>query len=218
MFVKNPELKELFYMIATKKIAESGKSIDLDQFIISLHKQLDSEDSMNQFGQFFKSRFTETEIAEIRSILEKDVYEKFLNSSPDIMKESVQQLDKIIDDMISKEKSAVNSKPSTITNLTADNFTEEVLNSKLPVVLDFYAEWCVPCKGMHAIMQSLSNEYEGKIKFTKLDIDKAKEIAEKFKVKDLPVILFIKEGKIVRTQNGFAEKQFINDKIKESLL
>ncbi len=217
-FLQDQEMKELFYMIASKKIADSGKSIDPEELMKTLKTELEKPENLKKFEQPYLARFNEKEIAEIHAIVEKPVFEKYSKAAPEIIRESVKELDKILDAMIGKTESKPLGKAGSIVEVTEENFEQEVIQSTLPVVLDFYAEWCAPCKGMQPILQALSQKYEGKVKFTKLDIDKAKSIAEKFKVKDLPVVIFIKEGKIAEVHSGFADTQTFDEKIRKFLL
>ena len=84
-----------------------------------------------------------------------------------------------------------------ITAITKDNFNEEVVNSELPVLIDFYADWCGPCKMMGPVVEELAKEYEGKAKVAKINVDQEPEIAEKYDVMSIPNFVFIKNGKLV---------------------
>ena len=77
-----------------------------------------------------------------------------------------------------------------------DNFKAEVLESKVPVVIDFFAEWCGPCKMFGPIFESVAEDYEDKVKFVKVNIDQAPEIAEKYFVMSIPTLKFIDNGEL----------------------
>ena len=79
---------------------------------------------------------------------------------------------------------------------TSANFDEEVLKSDLPVLVDFYADWCGPCKMMAPMVEQLAGEYDGKIKIGKLNVDEEQEIASRYGVMSIPTFLFFKEGEI----------------------
>ena len=76
------------------------------------------------------------------------------------------------------------------------NFKEEVLESKVPVVIDFFAEWCGPCKMFGPIFESVAEDYEDKVKFVKVDIDESPEIAEKYFVMSIPTLKFIDNAEV----------------------
>ena len=77
-----------------------------------------------------------------------------------------------------------------------NNFKEEVLESKVPVVIDFFAEWCGPCKMFGPIFESVAEDYEDKVKFVKVNIDESPEIAEKYFVMSIPTLKFIDNAEV----------------------
>ena len=101
--------------------------------------------------------------------------------------------------------------------LTKDNFKEEVLDSDKPVLVDFWTTWCMPCKMIAPIVNEISNEYNGKCKVAKLNIDDAMEIATKFGVMNIPTIILFKDGKEFTRIVGVASKESILKKIEGAL-
>lgn len=97
--------------------------------------------------------------------------------------------------------------------VTEANFEEVVLKSDKPVLVDFWAEWCGPCRMISPIVEELSKEYEGKALVTKVDVDNANEIAMKFGIRNIPTILFIKNGEVVDKLVGATQKSTLAAKI-----
>ena len=97
--------------------------------------------------------------------------------------------------------------------LTDDNFNLEVIESGLPVLVDFWATWCGPCRMIAPIVEQLSDEYEGKAKIGKLDVDSAQKIAAEFGVRSIPTLLLFKEGKVADQIIGAVPKQQIAEKL-----
>ena len=90
-------------------------------------------------------------------------------------------------------------------NFTEQNFQQEVLESKTPVLVDFWAEWCVPCRIVSPIVEELATEYGGKLKVGKLNVDE-NHIASHYGVMSIPSLLIFKEGKVVKTMIGAQSK------------
>jgi|TARA_B100000676_G_scaffold42375_1_gene40413 thioredoxin 1 len=101
--------------------------------------------------------------------------------------------------------------------LTDDNFSDEVLSAELPVLVDFWATWCGPCRMIAPIVEELSSEYEGKAKVCKLDVDTAQKTAAEFGIRSIPTLLIFKEGKVADQLIGAVPKQQITEKLDASL-
>ena len=89
---------------------------------------------------------------------------------------------------------------------TDDNFQEEVLNSDQPVLVDFWAEWCAPCRALGPVIDELSGEYEGKAKIGKLDIDTNREVAMTYGIQSIPSIIIFKDGEVLNKFVGISPK------------
>lgn len=96
---------------------------------------------------------------------------------------------------------------------TSDNFEKEVLKSEIPVVVDFYADWCGPCKMMGPYVTAMEPLYQGKVKIGKLNVDDAADIAEKYHVMSIPTLLFFKNGEVVGSSVGLIPKETLQEKI-----
>lgn len=88
-------------------------------------------------------------------------------------------------------------------------FEEEVIESDMPVVVDFWAPWCGPCKAVGPVMEELSKQYSGKIKFVKVNVDENLETSQEFRILSIPTIMIFKDGKSVETSVGFKSKSDI---------
>ncbi|MFC1703873.1 thioredoxin [Candidatus Omnitrophota bacterium] len=106
----------------------------------------------------------------------------------------------------------------SLVHLTDKNFDSEVLASKEPVLVDFSAEWCGPCKMVAPIIEELANEYDGKIKIAKLDVDEGQGAATKYSVMAVPTLMFFKDGAVVEQISGALNKSQLKSKIDKNLL
>lgn len=97
--------------------------------------------------------------------------------------------------------------------VTESNFDEKVIQSDVPVVVDLWAEWCGPCKLLTPIMEELTTDYEGKALITKVDVDSNPGIAAKFGVRNIPTVLFFKNGEVVDKQVGAVPKDKLTEKL-----
>jgi thioredoxin 1 len=88
------------------------------------------------------------------------------------------------------------------TNVTTDNFTQEVMESKTPVLVDFWAPWCGPCQMLTPHLETLSESYRDKIKVCKLNVDEAPEVATQFSVMSIPALFIFKDGNIAEKRVG----------------
>src|SRR3989338_926554 len=95
---------------------------------------------------------------------------------------------------------------------TDDNFEEEVLKSDMPVLVDFFAEWCGPCKMLAPIIEELAHEYEGKWKIGKCDIDASPKVGEKYGIQSIPTLKFFKNGEEMASVVGFQSKEKLKAK------
>lgn len=101
--------------------------------------------------------------------------------------------------------------------LTTENFKEEVLESDVPVLVDFWAEWCMPCKMIAPVLDEMSEEYDGKLKIGKLNVDEQGEIAADYNIVSIPTLLLFKDGEVVNQQIGAAPRMRIENLLKGHL-
>ena len=97
--------------------------------------------------------------------------------------------------------------------LTESNFSQEVLKSDTPVLIDFWAEWCGPCKTIAPVVEELAKEYEGKLKVGKLDVDSHQGVATQYGIRSIPTLLVFKGGKVVDQIVGAVPKKVLADKV-----
>ena len=90
--------------------------------------------------------------------------------------------------------------------ITRENFENEVMKSNIPVLIDFWAPWCGPCRMMGPIIEQLAEEYEGKAKVGKVNVDEEGELSQAFGVMSIPTIVLVKDGKVVRQAVGAIPK------------
>ena len=98
--------------------------------------------------------------------------------------------------------------------ITQDNFKEEVINSDIPVLVDFWASWCSPCKMLAPVIEELANEYEGKVKVGKINVDENPELAAEFGVTGIPFVVAFRDGHPVASSMGVKPKEEIEALLK----
>ena len=96
---------------------------------------------------------------------------------------------------------------------SSQDFISMRADSPLPMMVDFFADWCGPCQMLSPIVEELAGEYEGKVNIVKVDIDEAQEIAQEYGITSIPTILFIREGQMVDKLVGFQSKDALKEKL-----
>lgn len=96
-------------------------------------------------------------------------------------------------------------------------FETEVLKAQGPIIADFWAEWCGPCKRIAPLLDELAEEYAGKVKVVKVDVDKNQQLAERYRVMSIPTLLFFKDGKVVDQVIGVVGKDTLVQKLKTQI-
>ncbi|MDP2923865.1 MAG: thioredoxin [Candidatus Omnitrophota bacterium] len=105
----------------------------------------------------------------------------------------------------------------SLSHFTDANFKKEVLESNLPVLVDFWANWCGPCKMISPIIEELAKEYAGKIKIGKVDVDENPKTATLYGIMSIPTLVFFRNGKIVNQATGALNKIELKRKIEENI-
>ena len=93
--------------------------------------------------------------------------------------------------------------------LTKENFETEVINSQIPVLVDFWATWCGPCRMLSPIISEIAEEYDGKITVGKVNVDEQEDLAAKYRISSIPTVMLFKNGLAVKTSVGYRPKEDI---------
>jgi thioredoxin 1 len=101
--------------------------------------------------------------------------------------------------------------------ITDANFDEEIINSDVPAMVDFWAEWCGPCKMVSPVVEELAEEYKGRIKITQMDVDGNSQTPARFGIRNIPTLILFKKGEVVKTIIGAQPKKHIDDELKKLL-
>jgi thioredoxin 1 len=98
-------------------------------------------------------------------------------------------------------------------SISDHNFESEVIMSEKPVVVDFFAEWCAPCKTIEPIFENLAKEFNNKVKFVRCDVDQSPHSTSEFNIRSVPTFIFFKDGEVQDIVTGTAASRVFNEKI-----
>jgi thioredoxin 1 len=104
-----------------------------------------------------------------------------------------------------------------ILQVTDGNFDEEIVKADLPAMVDFWAEWCGPCKMVGPTVEELAKEYDGKIKIAKMNVDENRETPAKFGIRNIPTLILFKDGEVAQTIVGAHPKSHLEEELKKLL-
>ena len=105
----------------------------------------------------------------------------------------------------------------TTVKVTENTFQDEVLDAEVPVLVDFWAEWCGPCKMIGPALEELASEYDGRLKVAKVNVDDHPSVAAKYGVRGIPALFMFKDGEVVSNRTGAAPKASLKGWIEESV-
>jgi thioredoxin 1 len=106
---------------------------------------------------------------------------------------------------------------SNILEVTDDSFDSEIVNSDIPAMVDFWAEWCGPCKMVGPVVEELAGEYQGKIKIAQMDVDNNRQTPAKFGIRNIPTLILFKDGEVKNMIIGAQPKSAIEEELKKLL-
>ncbi len=104
-----------------------------------------------------------------------------------------------------------------VVQVTDKNFDEEILESDLPAMVDFWAEWCGPCKIVGPTVEELAREYKGKVKIAKMNVDQSRQTPARFGIRNIPTLIFFKKGEVANTIVGAHPKSTLDAELKKLL-
>ena len=105
----------------------------------------------------------------------------------------------------------------SVTQVAEENFQDQVLDNKMPVLVDFWAEWCGPCKMIAPVLEQVATDYEGRMQVVKVNVDEAQQTAFRYNVRSIPTLILFKEGQVEMQVVGAQSKQQITRMLEEKL-
>lgn len=104
-----------------------------------------------------------------------------------------------------------------VSEIKDQDFDQQVMKSDIPVIVDFWAPWCAPCRQIAPVVEKLSQEYSGKLKFCKVNVDENRDIASRYHVRSIPTLLFFKKGQLMHQKVGAIPEKTLRSEIEEFL-
>lgn len=119
--------------------------------------------------------------------------------------------------MLTKKGLGGESAPTGLSQVTDENFEREILQSTLPTLVDFWAEWCEPCKTILPTVQELAKEYQGKIKFGQMNVVNNRIIPARYLIRSLPTIILYNKGEVTHTMIGAVPRSLLEEELRKLL-
>lgn len=196
-------------------IAMSQVEADSKQAEEMIKKTLLSDEFLKQFVGGFDEKFSHEEIRQLIGFFKSDAMKKYFKNYA----ETSGQFFPKINQLVTETVQSVAKKPAEkdfVLTLSGENYTKEVTESDIPVIVDVYSTMCGPCQKLAPIFSELSGQYKGKVKFAKINADHEFKICQELKVHAMPTLLFIKNGKVIDRHVGLVDKGSLNQKIEEA--
>jgi len=201
-----PQLADCF-------VAESGKELQAEEVATEAKREILSDRYLEQFAAPFDELFSHDEIKTLLEYYKSDVMKRFFKNSMKTNAPIFASISEVVYRIINPVSE---NSEGLVISVSKENFKEEVEDSRVPVIVDFYSSFCAPCKVMAPIFAELSVECAGKVKFAKLNVDLDLAIAQQMQVRAMPTFLFIQDGKVVDSHVGLIEKEGLLEKIKKT--
>ncbi|HSW73112.1 MAG TPA: thioredoxin domain-containing protein [Chlamydiales bacterium] len=216
--ILSPQIDDFLNMMAMEAASQCDKTLDGEVAVQKFKASLEEENVFSKFAMPFQS-FSDEELTELRKIHENPAYVKYSASSPQIFQANLETIKDCFTLIAQNQGTPKVKKPSTVLEITLDNYQKEVEESSKPVIIDVYSTTCPPCRILEPIMEELSEEYKGSVRFVKINVEKEAELAQKLGVTKLPTLLFLRAGdkNASFTSKGFTSKKDIQAKIAELL-
>ena len=199
------------YIGQAEKILQSmGSTLTVEQFTQKFKEAYEQKEFQETLKEMFEKKFTPKEREELYGFITSPLYKKCTPEIYAFAQEAMPLVIPILMQIIQEPEAAPAQETNKVGSINESNF-DAVLQENEKVIVDVYAAWCGPCKALSPIFQQLSEEFEGKCTFVKLNADANQALMQKLKVKGLPTILVYKGGQEVHRQVGFANKDQLTE-------
>lgn len=199
-------------IIAGQAIAMSEKDANPEEIVTLAKKRLADPASLEQFITACDEALTHEEI---KTLIR---FHELVKTKPSFCYPMFLVASTILQEILEPYPAAAPISTLSVIHINQNSFKEEVLDSGIPVIVDFYGEYCPPCKQAAPIFSELANELEGKMKFVKLNISEAQELAQEFEIRSIPTFLVFKDGKVIERSTGFHGKDALTLQLLKSFL
>lgn len=207
-------IEELINKLAVFVLMKSEDAIAIDELIDAYKSYVHLPEGEERYLNILRSNLSEEECRKAYELIQNDLYMQYRSKIDSLniawheatLEILTELTESITTEAKNTEKEVVKPKERRMQHVTSKNL-QKLLNSTKPLIIDCYANWCVPCRMLSVIYKELNQEYGDVYRFTKLNVEEEEEIAKTFHVKGLPTLLFIKNGKEVGRHTGYVDKE-----------
>lgn len=218
-FIHSQNFDQMACMLAMTQLEESGLDMPLDELINKFKTAMETEENLAKFYRIYQSILSNDEIHTMAEYQKTDASKKVTEKSNEILMNYINTSKEILSDVINQngiKKQVEEVSATAVLSINEENYVNEIEKYQGKAVVVFSAPWCGACKLLKPVLEKISNKYAGTIKFAVINTDVSPTLKDKYKIRSLPTILFIQNGKLLEKKIGYQDEEKLESSINKA--